>query len=184
MRKYFFFLPLMFLFEATSASAISLHTPLGLTTQFPNLNTQDLEVTFDDQSGEVLLEAGSSTTALLTEFNGDSGTLYLPNSFSYKLSGNVNALSAIDFSASTPDNKVNLTGAVVAFGSGIDNLEFLVDVVSTGTVDFGSMLGIIVTDINSSLPQADSFSVPVPATVWLFATGLLGLVARRAKNTL
>ncbi len=183
MRKYVLFLPLLFLFGASSASAVGLFPPLGLTTQFPDFNTQGLEVTFDGVSGDVLLEAGSGTSGQLTEFDGDAGMLYVPGFFSYKLSGNVNDLSAIDFSASTSDDKVNLTGTVVAFGSGTGVLEFLVDVVSTGTVDFGTKLGIIVTNINSSEPQADSFAVPVPAAVWLFATGLLGLVARRTKNT-
>ena len=150
MRKYLLFLPLLFLFGAGSASAVGLLAPLGLTTQYPDFNTQGLEVTFDSASGDILLNGGAATTAQLTAFEGDLGDLYTPSLFSYKLSGNVNDLANIDFSASTADNKVNLTGTVVDFGSATGILSFLVDVNSTGTVDFGTKLGIIVSNIGTS----------------------------------
>ncbi len=183
MKSFLKFIPLLFIFVVGSASAVSIPTPLGLTTQFPDLNTQDLDINYDAGSGLISLENGAGSTAQLTAFSGDLGTLYMPGAFTYKLSGNVNSLPAIDFTASTTDGAVNLTGTVVAFGAGNGVLEFLVDIASTGTVDFGNTLGIIISNITSSSAQADSFAVPVPAAVWLFMTGLLGLVSRKAKRS-
>lgn len=183
MRKYLNLLPLLFVFAVGNVSAVELPAPLGLTTQFPDLNTGDLDINYDAGSGLISLENGDSSTAQLTAFDGDLGTLYMPGSFTYKLSGNVNNLPAIDFSASTSDdNAVNLTGTVVSFGAGNGVLEFLVDIASTGTVNFGNTLGIIISNVTSNSAQADSFAVPVPAAVWLFMTGLLGLVSRKAKH--
>lgn len=183
MKSFLKFLPLLFIFVVGTASAVSIPSPLGLVTQFPDLNTQDLDINYDAGAGLISLANGEGSTAQLTAFDGDLGTLYMPGSFTYKLSGNVNSLPAIDFSASTDDGKVNLTGTVVGFGAGNGVLEFLVDIASTGTVDFGNKLGIIVSNISSATAQADSFAVPVPAAVWLFMTGLLGLVSRKAKRT-
>ncbi len=182
MKSFLKFIPLLFIFVVGTASAVSIPTPLGLLTQYPDLNTQDLDINYDAGSGLISLENGTNTTAQLTAFDGDLGTLYMPGSFSYKLSGNVNSLPAIDFSASTDDGKVDLTGTVVDFGAGNGVLEFLVDIASTGTVNFGNKLGIIISNITSSSAQTDSFAVPVPAAVWLFMTGLLGLVSRKAKR--
>ncbi len=183
MKSFLKFIPLLFVFAVGSASAVSTQIPLGLVTQYPDLNTQDLDINYDAGSGLISLKNGTNTTAQLTAFDGDLGTLYMPGSFSYKLSGNVNSLPAIDFSASTDDGKVDLTGTVVDFGVGNGGvLEFLVDIASTGTVNFGNKLGIIISNITSSSAQTDSFAVPVPAAVWLFMTGLLGLVSRKAKR--
>lgn len=172
--------------------------PLNLTlNNTPDIVSSFIDVTYDsgtdsltasgfafelDDDGSVPAEAISNGTFDLSATIDEFGTM---TSGSLTIGGTV---ASLGFNSGTL-----LTGTLTAFGfrdSGGDPLEFLFDVTggdAAGLYGGGSIPGgIILSDtgftgsfasnFNSSTGVADVAPVPLPAAVWLFGSGLLGLV--------
>lgn len=133
-----------------------------------------------DDDGSVPAEAITGGTFDLTAVIDGSGTL---SSGSLSIGGTV---ASLGFNSGTL-----LTGNLTAFGfpnGGGDPLEFLFDVTGGDAAGlFGSSGGIILGGTNFTGDFTIDFNgdgsavanvapVPLPATVWLFGAGLLGLV--------
>lgn len=87
----------------------------------------------------------------------------------YEFGSNVNLLDNNEFAS---------------FFLGINQSNGLADEASSGAIDIGLVAGLYSLDINMTQNVASTVSaVPVPAAVWLFGSGLIGLagIARRKQ---
>lgn len=182
----------------TPASA----APLNLAQQFPDIQVWDLDIAYDDTSGNF---TANQTTFAWFDYSLDGSSFTGAGDWTYSLtasldgSGSLNTGSLLiqDGASST-----QLSGDLTAFGylddtvGNHDVFEFTFDVTGGALAgDYGSLGGIIIVTNSSSFSgdfgtafaatsqSADTFAaVPLPAAVWLFGSGLLGLVAAARKR--
>ena len=190
-------------FLASQAGA----APLNLTVQFPDLQVEDLDIVYDAATGEF---SANQTEFAWFEYSADGIDSSGAGDWTYSLSASLDsatgALDSGSLEIQDGTSTTQLAGSLTAFGHFDDPVgendvfEFLFDV-SSGSLaaDFGTQGGIIIrtgssgfagdftTDFTASSfnGSSDTFAaVPVPAAVWLFGSGLLGLatVARRRQR--
>lgn len=185
--------------------APALAAPLNLTQQFPDIQVSDLDINHDAGTGSF---TAAATSGDLFSFSADGSSSTEHFDWTYSLDASLDTTGALNsgsLAIQDGSNNTQLTGNLSAFGylndpeGNSDVFEFQFDV--TGGAldnDFGTLGGIIIVTKNDSnfdgnfgssfsatSQSSDTFAVvPVPAAVWLFGSGLLGLVtmARRRRH--
>ncbi|BAZ95164.1 hypothetical protein TspCOW1_30110 [Thiohalobacter sp. COW1] len=182
------------------ASAVSA-APLGLTQQFPDIQTSDLNISYDAGTGS--LSANQPTFAMFTYSDGITSTQYYDWTYSLtaSLDSGTGTLTSGSLEIQDGSSVTQLSGSLTAFGytdaGSKDVFEFLFDVTGGALAgDFGALGGIIIVtdtsdftgdfgiDFTAASTSNDTFAavVPVPAAVWLFGSGLLGLAAAARRR--
>lgn len=184
-------------------AAPAMAAPLNLTQQFPDIQVSDLEIGYDAGTGS--LTANQTDYALFAYYS-DSTSSTEHSDWTYSLTANLDSgtgsLTSGSLEIQDGSSNAQLTGDLKAFGyfddtEGDDDLfEFQFDVTGGDLAgDFGALGGIIIrtgssdfagdfsTNFTAVSQDSDTFAaVPLPAAVWLFGSGLLGLAAAARRR--
>ncbi|WJW74487.1 VPLPA-CTERM sorting domain-containing protein [Thiohalobacter sp. IOR34] len=167
--------------------------PLNLVTSWPDIQANDLDVSYTAATGSLSVQP---SVTLLMDYSQDGTAFTAISNPGLSLSATVDAsgsLSGGSFSISG-DGTTLLSGTLLDFGyatlEGFATFEFLLNV-DGGTLasDYGSRAGMILGGLAQGFSGdfSQDFAingmmgdtkmvVPVPAALWLFGSGLLGLV--------
>jgi len=171
--------------EAAGGTATNPSSPVVITSASNGATISALS----SLTGYNLNEMGIGLQTTVQNLNGEISLSPTPtaNSLYGTMDGSANTGSGTNFNASSSstanDNHVwyGLTGSVATNGLGSANL-YLLTAADQGTVtsDNVQQLSLVASLSSSGLSLAPA-SVPLPAAVWLFGSGLLGLagIARR-----
>ncbi|MAT64269.1 MAG: hypothetical protein CMN57_01335 [Gammaproteobacteria bacterium] len=175
--------------------------PLDLMQQFPDIQVSELDISYDAGTGS--FSANSPGDVMLAYSDGIDPTEYFDWTYSLSASLDSGTGALISGSLEIRDGSSNLrlAGSLTAFGytdaGNTDVFEFLFDGIDGALAgDFGALGGIIIntssssfigdftTDFTATSLESDTFAavVPIPAAVWLFGSGLLGLAAAARRR--
>lgn len=188
----------LWFFAAPAVSA-----PLNLTQQFPDIQVSDLDIAYDAGTGS--FTANQDAFAWF-EYSADGVSSTGAGDWTYSLTASLDsgtgALTSGSLEIRDGSSATQLSGDLTAFGfaddptGDSDVFEFLFDVTGGALAgDFGALGGIIIvtdtsdfagdfgTGFTAASTSNDTFAVvPVPAAVWLFGSGLLGLAAAARRR--
>lgn len=184
-----------------AAPAVS--APLNLTQQFPDILVWDLDIAYDAGTGSF---TANQTPSAWFEYSPDGISSSGAGDWTYALTASLDSnggLTSGSLEIQDGSSSTQLAGNLTAFGHFDDTqgdndlFEFLFDVTGGDLAgDFGALGGIIIrtgsssfagdfsTDFTAVSSSSDTFAavVPVPAAVWLFGSGLLGLAAAARRR--